>query len=288
MKNLLSLFALTFVSLSLSAQPKPAVRKPISPTVRTPATQSNTAKTTTTPQNKPVAATKPAPQPAPVYQEQATVAPTPSPTKPQTLAASRAAPQPTTPTKESHFQIGFRLGGNSSTIGGVDVSELGPGVKLERVTGFHGGVVFNIGGPTFSVQPEILYTQYGVRMAFNADYLQIKYNLVEVPILLKATFGTSNAQFFVNAGPVATYTLSGTISVREGGQSDSQTMDMTNEGRFSYGASGGAGVSLKAGPGKFLLEGRYSYLFSNSSDETKLKPQNAMLSVGYLIPIGGR
>ncbi|GAB2553782.1 hypothetical protein GCM10027190_00290 [Spirosoma areae] len=212
-----------------------------------------------------------------------------APPKPQAVAASRPAPQVIPASaSEGRFRIGFRLGGNSSTIGGVDVSALGEGIKLARVTGFHGGVVFNFGGPSFSVQPEILYTQYGVRMAAGSDYLQIKYSIVEVPVLLKASFGQPNLRFFVNAGPVMTYATGGTVSVQEGGQSDSQKLDMTNEGRLAFGASGGAGVALKAGPGSVLLEARYSYLFSSNDAGATLHPQNAMLSIGYLIPLGGR
>ncbi|GAB4003787.1 hypothetical protein GCM10028808_00080 [Spirosoma migulaei] len=290
MNVLFSFVTLSLVSQSLLAQPKPAARKPI------PAKRPVTTQSATTPVKKPVATTTlSAAQPAkaaPVEQEQ----PRPEqPTttyiapKPQAAPANRPAVQNTpTTTSQSHFRIGFRLGGNSSTIGGTDISALGEGVKLARVTGFHGGVIVNIGGPNFSVQPEILYTQYGVRVAAGADYFQLKYNLVEVPILLKASFGQPNLRFFINAGPVAGYTTSGTISVQESGQSQSQALDVTSSGRLSFGASGGAGVALKAGPGSVQLEARYSYLFSSNEDGVALNPQNAMLSVGYLIPLGGK
>ncbi|GAB3498161.1 porin family protein [Spirosoma knui] len=207
-------------------------------------------------------------------------------------AATTSRPTPTPKpvrrqTSESRVHIGFRLGGNSSTFGGVDASSVGEGVKLTRVTGFHGGVVFNFGGPSFSVQPEILYTQYGVRFTAGADYLQLKYNVVEVPVLLKATFGQPNLRVFINAGPVATYAINGTVSALESGQSGSQALDMTNEGRLAYGATGGLGIALQAGPGKVQLEGRYSYLVSGQNDGgSQTKPQNAMLSIAYLLPLG--
>ncbi|UFH52656.1 porin family protein [Spirosoma sp. KNUC1025] len=292
MKNLLSLFAFSLLPFSLLAQSKPVARKAV-PAKRPAATHV----ATTAPAKKqapatklastPPASTAPAPQPQ-ARQEQpvaAYVAPAP-----QAAPSSRPAARPVAPvsTYESRFRIGFRVGGNSSTIGGIDPETFGIGVQANRVMGFHGGVLFNFGGPSFSVQPEILYTQYGIKMTAGSDYLQLKYSIIEVPVLLKASFGQPNLRFFINAGPVATYTLGGTLSALEGGQSGSQKIDMTNEGRLSYGASGGAGVAIQAGPGAVQLEARYSYLFSTNDNGTNLHPQNAMLSVGYLIPLGGR
>ncbi|WP_338876513.1 porin family protein [Spirosoma sp. SC4-14] len=292
MNNLLPLLALLIVPLGVSAQTKTLQRKPVVSQVRK---TTQPVQSTTTPKAGSVsrgaalaAPTTGSAQQASAMPVQQSPAVTPAP-KPVTVVAT---PQPARPVaiyrqSESRFRIGFRVGGNFSTIGGVDASAMGEGLTLKRVAGFHGGVVMNIGGPSFSVQPELLYTQYGIRMAFGADYLQLKYNLVEVPVLLKASFGQPELRFFINAGPVGAYTLSGSISVRESGQSQSQVIDMTGQGRFSYGAAGGAGVAMKMGTGTILVEGRYSYLFSSNDDGTSLTPQNAMLSVGYLIPLSG-
>lgn len=287
MKVLFSLLTLSLVSQNLLAQTKPAVRK--STTAARPAV----TRTATNPAKKPApAAQYTAPQTAvatPVTQPQQQPATVYAAPQTQAIPVSRLA-QYTAPVTadNSRFRFGFRLGTNSSTIGGFDPANFGEGVKVARVIGFHGGVMFNFGGPNFSVQPEILYTQYGVKMTAGPDYLQLKYNLIEVPVLFKASFGQPTLRFFVNAGPVGSYTMGGTVSVQEAGQSESQKIDMTGSGRFSFGVSGGAGVALQAGPGAIQLEARYSYLFSSNDDGTKLKPQNAMLSVGYLFPLGGR
>ncbi|GAB3554401.1 outer membrane beta-barrel protein [Spirosoma fluminis] len=110
---------------------------------------------------------------------------------------------------------------------------------------------------------------------------------MEVPVLLKATFGQPNLRVFINAGPVATYAINGTVSAQESGQSGSQALDVTNEGRLAYGATGGLGIALQAGPGKIQLEDRYSYLVSGQNDGgSQTKPQNTMLSIAYLLPLG--
>ena len=189
---------------------------------------------------------------------------------------------------ESRLQVGVRLGANSTTISGFDFSAIGTGLQAARVTGFHGGVVFNIGGPSFSIQPELLFSQYGIRMKAEPDYLQLTYNLIELPVMLKATFGQPNLRFFVNAGPVISYTMGGTLTFLNGSQSGSQAIDMTGSGRLSYGAAGGSGIILKAGPGSLMIEGRYTYLFATNENKDKLNPQNLMGSIGYLIPIRGR
>ena len=296
MKYLILLLSISVVPFSLSAQTKPAYRKSNSTAVRQAPTRQAVVRTTTAPTNASASAGKSVATHAPatssfVGSGATTVQPQPVPQSSPVKVQAQNPPisqLPPVRVKESRFKIGFRVGGNSSTMGGVDVTELGEGIKLARVTGLHGGIVFNFGGPTLSVQPEILFSQYGVRMTYGDDYLQIKYNLVEVPILLKASFGKPSLRFFVNGGPVATYAMSGTISVREGGESDSQRIDMTSQGQLAYGASGGAGVAFKAGMGTIMLEGRYSYLFSDGSNNSHVKPQNAMVSVGYLIPLGKR
>lgn len=281
MNNLLSCVALALLPLSLSAQTKPTPRKPVTTAVRPAPTRS-----AITPAKAPAASTtvtRPAATSATAAQAVAA-----EPVRTQPVATSRPVAQPAPASSpQSRFQLGFRVGANSSTFGGVSAAALGEGVRIARVMGWHGGIAVNIGGPRFSVQPEILYTQYGVRIVFGDDYLQLKYNFVEIPVLLKASFGQPGLRVFVNAGPVVTFVASGTISVREGGQSDSQSLPMSNEGRLAYGASGGAGVALKAGPGRIQLEGRYTYLMSGNGD-AQTKPQNAMLSVGYLLPLRGR
>ncbi|GAB3997666.1 hypothetical protein GCM10028807_43280 [Spirosoma daeguense] len=288
---------LALLPLSVSAQTRTTTRRPTTAATSANANRSQASRATSAPVKRTAQTTRfTTPQPAqstqqPVAQAQPAVSePVSAPVAqaPVNQASQSVYTQAQKPTKqrpESRFRFGVRLGANSSSIGGADVASVGDGVQLERVTGFHGGVVFNIGGPVFSVQPEILFSQYGTRLAIGSDYLQVKYNLVEVPILLKVAFGQPNVRFFVNAGPVGTFAANGTVSVRESGQTDSQSIDLSQEGRFNYGVSGGAGVSIKAGPGSVLLEGRYSYLVGSDDKST---PQNAMISVGYLFPLGGR
>ena len=286
---LISLMTATLVNTpSLQAQTRPATRKSVAPASRTTTVRSTAARTTTSPAKKTVSAGGYTQRPV-APQAPAIAVVQPSTTQFTHLPQTQRTIHTAVPVNaaESRFRVGFRAGVNSSVISGIDVSALGTGVQFARVTGFHAGAIFNIGGPSFSVQPEILYSQYGVRLNVGSDYVQLKYNLLEVPVLLKATFGQPNVRFFINAGPVATYTMNGTISFRDMDQTGSQKNDLTNTSRLSFGASGGSGVALKAGPGAVQLEARYTYLFSNNENGDKLNPQNFMVSAAYLIPLGG-
>ena len=290
MKHHLWIIALVLLPLGLSAQTKPIVHKPVRSTSKPTVAQAAHA-TETAPVKKATleAATPNQPAmvaPAPVaVQAQSSQPASVNHTQPTATVDRPAIPATS---KTGHLQVGVRAGGNLSTIGGLAGSADGGVLQLSRIVGFHGGLVFNIGGPTFSVQPEVLLSQYGIRLNLGSDYIQTKYNLIEVPVLLKVSFGRPDLRFFVNAGPVATYAMSGTVSYREDGQINSDAINMGKQGRLSYGGAGGAGLAIKAGPGNVLLEGRYTYLLTNQEDGVRSTPQNAMLSVGYLIQLGGR
>lgn len=146
--------------------------------------------------------------------------------------------------------------------------------------GFHGGIVLSFGRRAFTIQPEVLFSQYGVKMGAGSEYIQFKFNTVEVPVLLKYTFGQGNARFFVNAGPTATYLLGGTLSARIGGESVEAPIEIDpKDGRINYGGSAGVGVAL----GQLQLEARGTYLTSSKADGQLI---GGKLSVSYLLPIG--
>ncbi|MBO0952574.1 porin family protein [Fibrella forsythiae] len=305
MKQIVTFLALAVLPLSLSAQSKSSVRKPTTSAHRSaagpstsrlgtrPATSNTmmTAKpaesvhTTANVPATPVATPAPEPTP-PKATEQPIVAASAKPAK-----ATRAAkPAPRVEAKsigngESGLRVGFRVGGSGSTATGLSEADLG-GAKVESAMGFHAGVVFSIGKRAFTIQPEILYSQYGFKLAAGSDYLQLKTNTVEVPLMLKYTFGQTNTRFFINAGPTATYLLGGKISFKEAGESGEADMEIgPNDGRLNYGGSLGLGVALKAGPGSLHIEARGTYLVT---DQANVSLQNGKLSVAYLIPLGGR
>lgn len=285
-----------------STTAKPAAAKSAATTPK--ATTTQKAVTTTVPASQPAITETPSAgsqAPATNTQSQA-VAPATTNQAPvrRTNATTTAARSSATisskpaPTERSGgFSIGIRGGTSMGTVSGLDLSDAGAGVAQEYALGFHGGLVMNIGGRTFSVQPEILYNQYGSRITGAGDYLQVTSNVVEVPILLKLAFGGRNVRVFINGGPFGNYLMNGQVKTSIGGNTTSETITPdSNDDRFSYGVAGGAGLSFKIGPGNLLLEGRFNHVLgtlgSDNTVDTKTNPQVIMGSVGYIIPLGGR
>jgi len=176
------------------------------------------------------------------------------------------------------------------------------GGKIGYVSGFSFGAAFELGlGNTISLQPEILYSQKGAFAKINLFDIPIetteKLNYLEVPVLVKASFGDEDGfRFFVYAGPYVGYALNGKGKVAITFESETQPgkfetitgdykikfgekpANSTNPAslledvqyyskddvnRLDIGAYAGAGISIPVGPGALSLEGRYGYGFTD-------------------------
>lgn len=216
-----------------------------------------------------------------------------------TQKASRVAPS-NSDGGGMKFAIGLRGGVNLSSFSNLDAD---PGMKIQQLLGYHGGIVMELGGKTFAVQPEILYSQIGAKANYTADptdptdengTFKVTGNTVTVPILLKAKFGGENLKFFVNAGPYGSYMLDSRLVITSGSTTvlDQKTTFTDNKGRIMYGVMGGAGIEMGLGAAKLLIEGRYMYGLGDNSEKvagstTKDSfPRNIMGSVGILFPLG--
>ena len=326
-----------------AATKKPTPTAPKSTTATKPAstktTNSSVQSANRTPTTKPASTTQPTVATAPVNdnatgnkmqemydqyhgvnQSKTNTATTPanSKTKAGTKPASTApvATQPTAtaqveptaaPAERSGDEAGFRIGirGGASYLLPLETVE---GATYETTIGYHGGLVLNFGRGVFSFQPEINYGQQKVKASATIQgqgiTLTATENRVEVPLLLKFSFGNPSAsRFFVNVGPYGAYSLSGTIKGTVLGVPVNEKVTYDgSEGRISYGAAGGLGVALKLGPGHLTVEARGLYELGNNAAKTTTIPggttspvntndiSRVLLqgSIGYLIPIGGR
>ena len=92
--------------------------------------------------------------------------------------------------------------------------------KLGYQPGYTGGLVLNLGvSKSFSIQPEILYSQEGVRIKNGDDYLASQVDLVTIPILLKLAMGGSGLKFFISLFALTnvsfiTAVLGGKVSIK--------------------------------------------------------------------------
>ncbi len=224
-------------------------------------------------------------------------------------------------TNTNIVRVGVRAGGSSVLpLERVDNATYHPTVS------YHGGLMANIGRGCLSFQPEVNFSQRRVWADYNQQgvvlSVKVNTNRVEVPLLLKATFGnlsTAKPRFFINAGPYGAYimeerykanvlsygglsaSLRTVIDAVVGSLDNKKATFDGNKGRMSYGVAGGLGVVFKAGPGQLTLEGRALYQLGDNSANTAdpsgtglasnirdTKYALMQASVGYLIPIGSR
>jgi len=281
MKTLLAFFTVSLVftlgGFAQSTQPTPSMQEQYDKLHGTAPKKTDPKKTTTKPQTT----QKPA---------KTTTASKPSSiSKPQTAAKPKA----TTESDGAKFRVGVRGGANYCTYNYPNTTTASP----ESIIGFHGGLIANIGGERFSVQPEVLYSQIGAKVSTTILNQTIKseakINTVTVPVLLKLALGSQNFKFFVNAGGYGSYAINGNTKSTINGNVTNQKVEFNGqEGRIEYGAVGGAGISLGLGPAKLLIEGRYYYGLGNNAKDipnvSKYSVRNIQGSIGILIPLGGK
>ncbi|GAB3342113.1 hypothetical protein GCM10027299_56660 [Larkinella ripae] len=197
----------------------------------------------------------------------------------------------------SGLSVGIRGGANAWLNEFVPDDLAGTGGEQALAPGFTGGIIINYGiGNVFSIQPEILYTRRSVKFAGEEQgqkySFQLSTNAVEIPLLLKFSFG-QKTRFFVNAGPYAAYGLDASAKfVVDGETLLNEKQKLTkNDARLEYGVTGGLGIAIPAGPGSLLIEGRYTYSLGNNADPKPaeyISQQIGTISVGYLFPLGGK
>jgi hypothetical protein len=242
----------------------------------------NTPKKTTTQPSKSKTTTKPQ-----TTQKPAKTAPAP---KPEVMEKPKAASGDEGGFK---FKVGLRGGVNYSTF---SVPSLEMTTKRNSIIGYHGGIILSLGGKSFSVQPEILYSQIGYEETSTLAQVNLKgqrhLNTLTVPILFKFSAGGDIFKFFVNAGGYGSYVLNGTSTIISPSSNETKSIEFKgNKDKIEYGAVGGAGISFGLGRAELLIEGRYFYGLGNNRDidkDVNSFVRNIQGSIGILIPLGGK
>ena len=155
--------------------------------------------------------------------------------------------------------------------------------KLGYVAGL--GVNFPLTADRFfSIQPELLYIQQGTR-ATAGDF---DLNYVQVPLLLKISFGEENLPIYVNAGPSFGYLLNTPMA-------SFSNLTFNNPKKLDIGLQFGGGVGFGLGPGSLLLDARYGFGLTDLRNESgaadsfnKSKNNVFQFTLGYAIPLGGQ
>lgn len=198
--------------------------------------------------------------------------------------------------------IGPRVGVNFATMRAVGGDEKEDRKDMndhaKSITGTQFGVVANFGiNEMFSIQPELLYSQKGLK-AEESDYdmslkIEHKKNYLEIPVLAKLSFGSEDFQGFVTAGPYLGYWMSGKVKAEFMGRKIEDDYEFTKnydeddykENRLDLGASIGIGAAYRVGPGSLNLDVRYGYGFSDDTKYKDGRPDGAFKSSNRVIGV---
>ena len=157
-----------------------------------------------------------------------------------------------------------------------------------------------------AIRPEIVYQQKGfmvregtnvkvgnfpVRLGVRSAY---KVSYVEVPVLLKLSAGNELAKVYLIAGPSVGYAVGAQLVTRPQALIEfrpirtSVPINSLGYNRFEFSGIAGMGLSLKAGAGEIMLEGRYQHSISRLIDvplvRANIRNQGVSVSLGYKIP----
>jgi hypothetical protein len=194
---------------------------------------------------------------------------------------------------ENLFEIGFQGGANSSTL---TTNPLRTNNKV-NLMGWNFGVIFNIPlSSKLSLQPEINYTNHGLKYSYESDYEKLTMKYLEIPLLLKYNIiNGKTGKVYFQAGGYGGYWLLAELEnytnqeiIKEQYPFDSDISDGFKDNRLDYGLLGGIGASIKLGSGHIFIQSRYQYglsdiaKFSTTVDEYTPSLHRVMsATIGY-------
>ena len=198
-----------------------------------------------------------------------------------------------------HSYLGVRVGTN---LANESVDGLPTGASISIHAGFLGGVQYEYWFDNmWSLGAQVLYDQKGAHEDLNGvvDFVgtgtvNLTLSYLEIPVLVKASFGTGNFKPYVFAGPSVGKYLSNSAHMTETYQG--QTFDTTETlpdstiNSLDFSAILGAGISLRLNSGQLLFfDAAYALGLvnvDNSGDSANTtKSRDIRLAVGILFPL---
>ncbi len=203
-------------------------------------------------------------------------------------------------------QVGIKAGINMASLSRDAGEDTFEEYEEKSILGFQAGLTFElpIAGP-LAIQPEFLFVQKGGKSEFavnsdNKGKASVVYNYLEIPLLLKLKFGSTDgegAAFYLIGGPYAGYVISGKAKqeltvlgqTTESEQKiDYDDDDFDDEGRLDWGTTFGAGVHL----GRMFIDARYNLGINNildndddngTNDDPFLRTRGIGLTLGFVL-----
>jgi opacity protein-like surface antigen len=203
---------------------------------------------------------------------------------------------------------------NLGVIGGANIANLNGEDPTGEKIDFSSRTVFGIGGvldvrlaENVALRFEPMYLQKGAEFDLTDDpdfgtaTFTAKANYLEVPVLLKIAFGTSNTRPYLMAGPTIGFNLSSKFELSALGFSAEIDADKVTKST-DFGLAFGAGVSFPAGTSSIFVEGRYVLGLTDIAEagtlefmgeqlefeDVNVKTRGIQIMGGISFPLGGK
>ncbi len=127
---------------------------------------------------------------------------------------------------------------------GMNVASLSNDAGLDDAKskiGFNAGVFMNAPlAESFSIQPEVLYSQYGAKAESSNGNIknEIKLDYITVPVMFQYN---ATPALYLEAGPEFGFQVSAKNKLTVNGNSETQDIDNDNNNKFNFGVGLGAG-----------------------------------------------
>lgn len=190
-------------------------------------------------------------------------------------------------TFEIHPSFGLKVGANASRF---QLASASYGGEHQQFVGYQAGATLNLATRTrFSVQIEAVYmslrsrygpydiTAYNTGIPSDSRTTDVQYSELQLPLLLRYTFGNGLCRPYLNAGPAYGLNFSNKSTDSAGGATTPVELSA-----YSLGNVGRLGLVLTRSEGPMLgLEVRYDYMVGDKSIVTPTQ-QSARLDLSVM------
>ncbi len=179
------------------------------------------------------------------------------------------------------LQYGLKAGLNIASLSGDEVDDLDSRMGLAV-----GGYLSVPVAPSFSIQPELLYSMKGASDSFAGVDVTLKLDYLEIPVLAKYTFGLPGAPVkpSIFAGPALGLKLSSKVKVEGFGESEEEDLEDVKD--TDFGLVFGAGLAFNLGSNSVGVDVRYNLGLTSIDDtgegfDVKNNVISLMVSFGF-------
>jgi hypothetical protein len=194
------------------------------------------------------------------------------------LAAATASPA------AAQFTIGIKGGANFTDLADVEST-----YRTSSETKFAGGLYAAIGfGGSWSIQPELLYSQHGATVSDAVDSALLTEHYVEIPLLLNIRLLQGIVEPQIYLGPSISFPLA--CELTEDGETEDcgDVVDDFESSSALWAGIAGVALDFDLGPLVLGVDGRYNYGFSEIHEvsdiaESKWRYFSLMAEIGIAL-----